>query len=380
MNGNIKKLSKQEERENEAERLKRKFNFYLSNGSRNSSIKSSNRSSNSNNIKTIGNYQKMAVKINSSNQKINPPKQEMKNKKTSTNIPVNINNVVNIVNNNYTNIITPAIINANISDTKSSSQTSSNDDTQRGNIRFETPFAVESCLKESSQRSTHSYKDFMIQNNLESNKFIKSSHLITNSDNIPSEADVVYNRSDYDDKIKVKGFKNYVKQPTRSDDDQVSANERTSFIHEEDYIDKNIYNQKSNIFINNPAYILSNRLINDECRHHHTLYKKTDYKFIQKIREDKLKFQTFSLKSFLKLSDYSMFTILSFIYNHYDELIKSHKILAKKIYLSLNNIFIHIINTFKSKFSDILELQEFYFKHIPFKKGKSQSILYLLYI
>jgi hypothetical protein len=128
---------------------------------------------------------------------------------------------------------------------------------------------------------------------------------------------------------------------------------------------------KKNIFAKNDIYNLSNRFINDESRHHHSFQHNPNYKFIEKIREDKLKQANFDKKWFWRLNDNAIYVLVSFLSNQYEDLLRANKSLGTKLCLSLNNKFEGMIGVFREKYKEVLELQEFYFKQTNFKKGKT---------
>lgn len=130
---------------------------------------------------------------------------------------------------------------------------------------------------------------------------------------------------------------------------------------------------KKNIFTKNPPCNLSNRFINDESRHQNSFQNNMNYKFIEKIREEKLKQVSFDKKWFWKLNDNAMYNLVSFLSNQYDDLIKSNKSLGTKICLSMNNKFENIVKIFREKYKEVLDLQEYYFKQTNFRKGRSSS-------
>jgi hypothetical protein len=128
---------------------------------------------------------------------------------------------------------------------------------------------------------------------------------------------------------------------------------------------------KKNIFTKNPPCNLSNRFINDESRHQNSFQNNMNYKFIEKIREEKMKQTSFDKKWFWKLSDNAMYNLVAFLSNQYDDLIKSNKSFGTKICLSMNNKFESVISIFREKYKEVLDLQEYYFKQTNFRKGRS---------
>ena len=71
---------------------------------------------------------------------------------------------------------------------------------------------------------------------------------------------------------------------------------------------------------------------------------------------------------------------MSFSFCYFEEIIKSNIYIAKKIYLALSNKFSHVIYSFRELTKEILELEEFSFKPVIFKKHrikKPSKISYL---
>lgn len=135
-----------------------------------------------------------------------------------------------------------------------------------------------------------------------------------------------------------------------------------------------------NLFVNNPLYDLSSRLINDEKNTmQQTLPKFTDFKLIGNIKKDK-KNDYLNLRKFWLLSDEAICNILSFSFNFFQEIIKSNIYIAKKVYLALSNKFSHLVHIFRHKYNDYLELEEFVFRPNVVKRHRTKkpSITYII--
>ncbi len=125
-----------------------------------------------------------------------------------------------------------------------------------------------------------------------------------------------------------------------------------------------------NLFVNNPAYDLSSRLINDEKANQPQVVRNIqDLKFISRIKKDG-KNSYLSIKKFCHLNDDCISKILSFSFQFFEEIVKSNAYLAKKIYLTLSNKFSHVIHSFREKFNEYLELEEFLFRPGNVKKHR----------
>lgn len=200
------------------------------------------------------------------------------------------------------------------------------------------------------------------------------------SEKIPFENDesVEYNKNNYMEKIKtITHFKEYKKTFTK--DTEVIGLE-----NEEDYnyLKYQMSNQthsvsmintldRDNIFYNNPSWLLSNRLINDEKNYlnRQITINKPDYKFLEKVREDSQKAIVMKTKFFLELNEDAFYNLLSFIYDQYKILIQINKLIQRKVCLTLNCKFERVVREFRENYGDVLELQEFYFKPIEIKKS-----------
>ena len=116
------------------------------------------------------------------------------------------------------------------------------------------------------------------------------------------------------------------------------------------------------LFSFNPKCDISNSLINDELNNYHVVSFNTEYKFINKIREENNSIIRINIKPFLRLSDYSLFYLLSFCYESYNSLVfNSNRYISSKINLAMNNIFYNIIQSFSEKYKSVVKLLKFRF-------------------
>lgn len=126
------------------------------------------------------------------------------------------------------------------------------------------------------------------------------------------------------------------------------------------------------LFSSNPNYNISNRFINDEINKKHHVDLKKEFKFIKDVKKDNDQLRKIKLISFLKMSDYSIYTLLSFTYESFNAFVfNSNKLIFTKINLCLNNIFESIITSFKQQYSNVIQLEEFYFKQKTFTRSQS---------
>ncbi len=116
----------------------------------------------------------------------------------------------------------------------------------------------------------------------------------------------------------------------------------------------------NNIFFYNPEYNLSTRLLNDEKERNKFIPPNSEVKLLTEIREKKNN-KTINPKNFLKLSENSFFNILTMCFDNYESVVASCKVLAFKTHVTLFNKFSGLIDQFRDKYKDELELQEYYF-------------------
>ena len=169
-------------------------------------------------------------------------------------------------------------------------------------------------------------------------------------------------------------------------------NNRISENNEEDENENNLnlispyqknYNSKKYLKLFNriPSYIVSNRLINDEMNKYNIMNQNKNYKFISKIREENQQIIQLNIKSFLKLSDYSLYCLLSFCYEIYNDLIlHTNKFISGKINLVFNNLFEKPISSFSKVYKNHFKLINYYFTEKTFKKNKKNFSLINLVI
>ena len=145
---------------------------------------------------------------------------------------------------------------------------------------------------------------------------------------------------------------------------------------------KNEKNSKIlNLFTHHSSCNITSRIVNEETDGFHLMNDNQKYKFISSIREDNNKIIQFNIKSFLKLSDYSLFILLSFCFEYYNILINNtNHFISTKINLSLNNIFKETISKFIENYGTFLSVKNFYFIQKNFNNNKKYYPLFNLVI
>ena len=130
-----------------------------------------------------------------------------------------------------------------------------------------------------------------------------------------------------------------------------------------------------------PIYNLSQRYICDEVswKPINDMPEKT-FKFIEDIINENKNIPLIDLRKMLKLSDSNIFRLLSFSYDNYSSIISSNKLLRNKMKISLGNIFQHIIDDFKLKYSNFLNIIKFSFEPKTITMNGKISYLFNLII
>lgn len=217
-----------------------------------------------------------------------------------------------------------------------------------------------------------------IENNLE----VEKEHLISN-ENIPPENNYSIVNKNYMERVKkITGFADLKKTYTK-DTEVIGAQSELDYnilnykISEQSVLNTSILNtvERDNIFYNNPTWLLSNRLINDEknCLNRQVTVTTPHYKFLERVREDSIKAVCFKTKFFLLLDEDAMYNLLCFIFDKYKIITKINKLIERKICFTLNTKFEKAINDFRLNYGGVLELQEFYFNHSEIKKLNPDS-------
>ena len=112
-----------------------------------------------------------------------------------------------------------------------------------------------------------------------------------------------------------------------------------------------------------PIYNISRRYICDEAswKPINNMPEKT-FRFIEDIINENKNIPLFDLRKMLKLGDSNIFRLLSFSYDNYSSIMNSNKLLRNKMKISLRNIFQHIIDDFKLKYNNFLNIIKFSFE------------------
>ena len=123
-------------------------------------------------------------------------------------------------------------------------------------------------------------------------------------------------------------------------------------------------NEKFNKYLSkNNIYDISSRDIKEEKSLMKYFYKEKelDYLFISEIEKRNKNIINLNLKKFLNLDDISVYNILSFQPELYQELINSNTYIKKRINNCLNNLYKIVIDDFKIKYKNILQIISYKF-------------------
>ena len=134
-------------------------------------------------------------------------------------------------------------------------------------------------------------------------------------------------------------------------------------------------------YIKQPIYNISHRFLSDEV----TFRSKSNipnkkYKFIYDIINENRSIILIDIRKILKLNDKSIFRLLSFSYDNYSSIIRSNKFIRNKIKMALKNIFQHVIDDFKLKYRNFLNVLKFSFKPKSINNNGKLNYLFNLII
>ena len=140
---------------------------------------------------------------------------------------------------------------------------------------------------------------------------------------------------------------------------------------------------KKKIFQQKPIYNLSSRLINDENDINSTLGINESYKFITTVnrkasqRKKILIINHFDINRLLSMNRQCLFVILQFMFDDIDELRSSMSSIETKVNEVLTFYYFKIVELFKEKYKNHLELYEYFFmsnNNITNSKSKTPLI------
>ena len=143
-------------------------------------------------------------------------------------------------------------------------------------------------------------------------------------------------------------------------------------------VDKNNIISK---FIKQPIYNISPRFLINEVslNANHTLPNKS-FMFINDIEQENKRFPIMNIKKILKLKDKSIYNLISYTYDNFPSIISISKFIKNKINISLKHIFQHVIDDFKSKYKNFLNVIDYSFNQKEFIYNHKKSHLFNLEI
>ena len=141
---------------------------------------------------------------------------------------------------------------------------------------------------------------------------------------------------------------------------------------------------KNNIiskFIKQPIYNVSPRFIVNEASLNtkHNLPNKS-FMFINDIEKENKNIPVLDINKLLNLNEKSIYNLLSFTYDNYSSIISINKLVNNKINNSLKKIFQHVIDDFKLKYSDFLNVLDYSFNTKVFMLNHKKNHLFNLEI
>eukprot|EP00340_Litonotus_pictus_P011146 CAMPEP_0170538766 /NCGR_PEP_ID=MMETSP0209-20121228/103515_1 /TAXON_ID=665100 ORGANISM="Litonotus pictus, Strain P1" /NCGR_SAMPLE_ID=MMETSP0209 /ASSEMBLY_ACC=CAM_ASM_000301 /LENGTH=421 /DNA_ID=CAMNT_0010840531 /DNA_START=61 /DNA_END=1323 /DNA_ORIENTATION=- len=220
------------------------------------------------------------------------------------------------------------------------------------------------------------------QSNQAQNHYYTSNHIDYNYN-------YYHNNNQYSEQIQDENLKN--KNTMNQNHNHNTITTTTNNPHS--LIEYNIPNAPRNIYLSNPHYNLSHRMINDEntkISYRAVHYNKEKIKMIEDIVSGEKKRQFLSARKYLSMPDKACFTLIHMLLDQYTETTKAHNLVASKFQLTLVNLLntkahnlvaskfqltlVNLLNTsiesFRSIYGDVLELQEYYFQAGVFVKNK----------
>lgn len=349
-------ITKEKEVQNDKERILKKFNFFSQNNSNNNfsqsqnsgglmnkSVKISRNKSHSNNKKTRSEDSQISIKtISKPRNHSHLPLTSKINTRNKKNNGVNVSKSFSINHHELKLAATPKSKKKSL-EKKSTPSIANSNETERDN---ENHMVI--------------VNNSLLSNSIKINQEDKMSHgsIIEIERNPIKEKTITATVDPLINKNKVNNY--LLNNPITSSEESENISSSKKIPQ---YQQIQIKNKKiQQLFTFNQKCDIPSSLINDELNNYHVIGFNTEYKFIDKIREENYNFLRINLKSFLKLSDYSLFYLLSYCYENYNNLVfESNKYVSSKINLTMNNIFHEIIIDFSKKYKSIFQLIKFNF-------------------
>lgn len=349
-------ITKEKEVQNDKERILKKFNFFSQNNSNNNisqsqnsglmnkSVKISRNKSHSNNKKARSEDSQFSIKSTSKPRNHSHlPLTSKINTRNKKNNNINISQSFTINHHQLKLAATPKSKNKPLQKKKSTPSVANSNETERDN-----------------ENHMIIANNSMLSNSININQEDKMSHgsIIEVKRNPLKEKTIMSPGGSFLNKNKGNNY--FLNNPISSSEESENLSSSKKIPQ---YQQIQIKNKKiQQLFMFHQKCDVPSSLINDELNNYHVISFNTEYKFIDKIREENYNFLRINLKSFLKLSDYSLFYLLSFCYENYNNLVfESNKYVSSKISLTMNNIFHEIIIDFSEKYKSIFQLIKFSF-------------------
>lgn len=342
-------ITKEKEIQNEKERILKKFNFF------------SQANSNNNNSQT---NHSQSHSLNRSS-KLSRNKSHSNNKKTASDSSNRSLNTSTKIKHKMTHSLTRSSFNTRNKTAPKQLTTSKSYSHTNNRNKSTTVSKNKSASINNSNETEREVDNHMIRVN---NSIISNELKINQEEKMSQDSLIAIQRNRIKEKTVISPGNSLNKNKLSNFfmNNPISSSESDNFSNCEgipQYQQIQIKNKKiQKLFTFNPKCDISSSLINDELNNYHVVSFNTEYKFINKIREENNSIIRINIKPFLRLSDYSLFYLLSFCYENYNNLVfNSNRFISSKINLAMNNIFYSIIQSFSEKYKNVIKLKKFRF-------------------
>ena len=173
---------------------------------------------------------------------------------------------------------------------------------------------------------------------------------------------------------------NNIKEMSKQEENEIQGEQDLKSVQTQTTVEKNNNNLLSK-FIKQPIYNISPRFISNEASLNtkHALPKKS-FMFINDVEKENKKLPVLDINKLLLLNDKSIYNLLSYTYDNYTSIISLNKSVKNKINNSLKNIFKHVIDEFKLKYNNFLNVIDYSFNPKTLTINHKKSHLFNLEI
>jgi len=259
---------------------------------------------------------------------------------------------INLEKNNIINEIISNNMKINFSDKSSKNNNNNNIPNANVNINVNTNLNINNNFNRENSKLYNEIKNNEKQKHINYFNNLNKNNDDQNYDSTKNENFSSINENN--DNVNINNYKS-AKIITNLQEAQNSQDKNSGQTCNTDMISKYIKQQ--------PIYNLSQRYICDEVswKPINDMPEKT-FRFIEDIINENKNMPLIDLRKMLKLSDSNVFRLLSFSYDNYSSIISSNRLVRNKVKISLRNIFQHIIDDFKLKYNNFLNIIKFSFE------------------